>query len=46
MSEMLQVERSPELRFTLKPQESVGNHGQVYTQIDMYVKCQQKYPDV
>ncbi|BFZ11743.1 hypothetical protein BsWGS_14782 [Bradybaena similaris] len=35
-----------ELKLTLKPQQSMGDEGNVYVQLDMVIKCPPKYPDV
>ncbi|KAJ8309409.1 hypothetical protein KUTeg_014283 [Tegillarca granosa] len=38
------VYRPPELRIKLKPQQSMSNADTVYAQVDMVVKCTQRYP--
>ncbi|KAH9514286.1 Eukaryotic translation initiation factor 2 alpha kinase 4, partial [Bulinus truncatus] len=35
-----------ELKLTLKPQQSMGDGGLAYVQLDMVVKCSPRYPDV
>lgn len=38
------VQRPPEIKITIKPQESIGHHEENHVQVDLHVKCSARYP--
>ncbi|XP_048732268.2 eIF-2-alpha kinase GCN2-like [Ostrea edulis] len=39
------IRRPPEIQITIKPQESMGNHGEYHVQVDLLIKCPASYPE-